>query len=90
MCPLGILRSALKGGFAEANSKRVELDKKPSTFKLVVEWLYTHKIKEIRPRANFHNLLPNFRALFEAYLLAEYLQMPALRRGLEQRIGKEN
>lgn len=91
----GYFRSALKGGFAEANSKRVELlDEKPSTFKFVVGWLYTHKIKELAPRSNFDDLLPSFCILLEAYILAEYLQMPVLQnnimRFMDDRVSKHH
>ncbi|OBT49311.1 hypothetical protein VE00_00406 [Pseudogymnoascus sp. WSF 3629] len=79
----GYFRSALKGGFIEAQIRRVELlNEEPPTFELVVEWLFTHGIKERHPRpfveTKFDFLQPEFRKLFEAYILAEYLQMPAL------------
>ncbi|OBT69593.1 hypothetical protein VE03_00889 [Pseudogymnoascus sp. 23342-1-I1] len=75
----GYFRSALRGGFAEAMTGRVELlNEKPSTFELIIEWLYSHKIKERDPIASFEELMPCFRVLLEAYILAEYLQMPEL------------
>jgi hypothetical protein len=72
----GYFRSALKGGFAEAEAQRVELlDEKPESFKLVVEWLYTHEIKVSgrSTNTNFYCEQPEFDTLLDTWMLANYL-----------------
>lgn len=77
----GYFRSALKGEFAEAQIRRVELlDENPEAFALVVEWLYTHKI-QVTDRALVKSIYgeePSFDTLLKTWVLADYLQLPKL------------
>lgn len=75
----GYFRCALKGGFAEAKSKTVKLPKeKAAIFGLVVEWLYTHKVGAGLPSDTWEEHNDKIGNLLDAWVLAEYLQIPRL------------
>ncbi|OBT71523.1 hypothetical protein VF21_09686 [Pseudogymnoascus sp. 05NY08] len=75
----GYFRSALKGGFAEAKTKTVELlEEQPAAFELVVEWLYTHAIGARLPNEDEEEQSAKIGRLLDTWVLSEYLQMPKL------------
>jgi hypothetical protein len=77
----GYFRSALKGGFAEATTRRVELlDGNPEAFELIVEWLHTHEVGARLPYSygDYEGQGARLGKLLDTWMLAEYLQMPKL------------
>ena len=75
----GYFRGALKGGFAETIVQKVDLrEADPEAFEIILEWLYTHTIKEVcpSPRTTLQDDQPSFAILLETWKLADYLQIP--------------
>ncbi len=79
-------KGAFEGHFAEAKSGEVVLeDVRPEVFGIFVHWLYTKSIDETICIDTPFDVIEKFKKeaesngnLFEAWLLAEYLQVPKL------------
>ncbi|KFZ04807.1 hypothetical protein V501_08964 [Pseudogymnoascus sp. VKM F-4519 (FW-2642)] len=71
-------KAALRGSFLGGKEQKVEFqDENPAAFEVVVEWLYTHAIKEYRPDEGYDfGDEPSFARLLDTWVLADYLQMP--------------
>ncbi|KFZ04808.1 hypothetical protein V501_08965 [Pseudogymnoascus sp. VKM F-4519 (FW-2642)] len=70
---------ALRGRFVEAEEQKVELpDIDSRTFKFIVEWLYSHIVR--KPWADTDDARTGL--LLDAWVLADYLQMPRLQNAI--------
>ncbi|OBT82325.1 hypothetical protein VE02_08193 [Pseudogymnoascus sp. 03VT05] len=75
----GYFRGALRRHFIEAKEQKVELpDIDPRTFKFIVEWLYSHIVH--KPCADSDDARTGL--LIDAWVLADYLQMPRLQNAI--------